>query len=219
MKQNPSVDPFSLVNNNNYYQERVTKRPIVRELTEEKFNEELTQSYMPRTRTMEIPYRQAQTITSPMNIVESVRQPAQRYTQDYYVDRPYERKLTAPLLRQSQVSQITEYPAVEERFYTVNRAIKPIPLDAFDKKLLNVYRAPNRQYDEHEVIGMPPAQLVGVPGCKLCGGYGFIKFKKNMDRKLSCLSCYNDTGYCPRCDNTGMVLNNPKYKCNCGNRK
>jgi hypothetical protein len=205
------LEPISIVENN-YYQDRVLKKPIVREITEEEL-------YQPRTRTMEVP-RYAQTLTSPIN--NGVRPILRSNTvQDTIVEQPYayERRATAPtLLRQSQVSQVTEYP-VEERFFTVTRTIKPIPLDRFDKSILNVYNGPHMPNDHHEVIGMPPAQLVGVPGCKLCGGYGFIKFKKSKDGKLSCLSCYNDTGYCPRCANSGILLNNPKYKCNCGNRK
>jgi hypothetical protein len=214
IRMKPRIDTRSQALENNYYQDRGLKKPIVRELTEE----QLAQSYLPRTRTMEIPFRRAETTTSP--VIESVRPGLTRTprNQDMLIENQYERRATAPLY-QSQVSQMTEYP-VEERFFTITRSIKPIPLHSFDKSMLNVQRnGYPRPLDESEVIGMPPAQMVGVPGCKICGGYGFIKFKKNKDKKLSCLSCFNDTGYCPRCDNSGIILNDPKQKCNCGNRK
>ena len=60
-----------------------------------------------------------------------------------------------------------------------------------------------------------PSYRYGVEGCKVCGGYGFIKNKKNIDKMDSCLVCVRETGYCHRCKNTGYINNDLYNKCTC----
>jgi hypothetical protein len=55
----------------------------------------------------------------------------------------------------------------------------------------------------------------GVPGCKHCGGAGYVKSKMASDKMKACKDCVKATGNCPRCGNTGYRLHKPEKKCNC----
>jgi hypothetical protein len=141
-------------------------------------------------------------------------QPMMRIEDELQYQKALSRNMTySPNLEQeSNISPTQQY---EERILSRVIPIKPVPFNLFDNKLLTVEKNIMQSTITNERIGNPPSFHYGVEGCKICGGYGFIKNKKNVDKMDPCLLCVRETGYCPRCKNTGYFNNDIKNKCPC----
>ena len=52
----------------------------------------------------------------------------------------------------------------------------------------------------------------GVKECVKCSGTGF---KLKGEKKKPCKLCVKVTGYCPKCNNTGVRTDKPGKECKC----